>query len=239
MHLIQNLEQIRQDQTKPVTQTPSHDWLDRLRSRKGFPTGQHLDLGSFLLTNTNTITPHTRPDNPNPTRTRTHTHGSILAQLFNGASFIRTHPYKKCPRKQPHPTKVHPSSSPSPVSSTTTAATDPGIFPLNITAAVPEEEREREREQEEAETVGYDDDDYNDMKGFSKSEVTVIDTSSSGWKTVKFVYRKQNVWKVRERKRKSRLLAKKESNNTHMANEIGFSKENIMNMGGEKPTQLV
>ncbi|CAL0319570.1 unnamed protein product [Lupinus luteus] len=236
MHLIQNLEFIRQDQTKPVTHTPSHDWLDRLRSRKGFPTSQHLDLGSFLLTNTNTISLHTRPDNTNPTRTRTHTHGSILAQLFNGASFIRTHPYKKCPRKQPHPTKVHPTSSPSPASSTTTAATDPGIFPSNITVAVPEEERE----QEEAEAVGFDDDDeYNDLKGFSKSEVTVIDTSSSAWKAVKFVYRKQNIWKLRDRKRKSRLLAKKESNNTHMAIEIGFSKENVINMGGERPTQLV
>ncbi|KHN19561.1 hypothetical protein glysoja_027818 [Glycine soja] len=54
----------------------------------------------------------------------------------------------------------------------------------------------------------------NELKGFTKSEVTVIDTSSPGWKVDKFVFRKNNVWKVREKKTKNKFLAKRKSNST-------------------------
>lgn len=61
-----------------------------------------------------------------------------------------------------------------------------------------EEEQEEEKEKGERELVGY-----------SRSEVTVIDTSFGVWKNEKVVYRRRNVWKVREKRGKVRSFGKK------------------------------
>lgn len=55
-----------------------------------------------------------------------------------------------------------------------------------------------EDEREERELVGY-----------STSEVTVIDTSFGVWKSEKVVFRRRNVWKVREKRRKVRSFGRK------------------------------
>lgn len=55
-----------------------------------------------------------------------------------------------------------------------------------------------EEETEERELVGY-----------SASEVTVIDTSFGVWKSEKVVFRRKNVWKVREKRRKVRSFGRK------------------------------
>lgn len=47
-----------------------------------------------------------------------------------------------------------------------------------------------------------------ELKGYSKSEVTVIDTSCEVWKTEKLVFRRKSVWKVREKKRKVRSFGR-------------------------------
>lgn len=75
-------------------------------------------------------------------------------------------------------------------------------------------EEEEEVEGEEKESGG------NDLKGFSKSEVTLIDTSCPEWKVDKLVFRKNNVWKVRERKGKSKVFGKKKRKGS-----FGFDKE--------------
>lgn len=74
-----------------------------------------------------------------------------------------------------------------------------------------------------------------DLEGFTKSEVTVIDTSCPVWKVDKFVFRKNSVWKIRERKQKNKFVAKKKSKSTHELDihGIGSSKDNAVNIGRE------
>lgn len=47
------------------------------------------------------------------------------------------------------------------------------------------------------------------LMGFSRTEVTVIDTSCAPWKFEKLLFRKKNVWKVRDKKSKMMNLGKK------------------------------
>ena len=64
-------------------------------------------------------------------------------------------------------------------------------------------EKYKEGEEEELEERGE-----REMKGYSKSEVTVIDTSCEVWKTEKVVFRRKSVWKVREKKSKVRSFGR-------------------------------
>ncbi|EPS62702.1 hypothetical protein M569_12088 [Genlisea aurea] len=54
--------------------------------------------------------------------------------------------------------------------------------------------------EEEARRGGGASGEGNSLSGFSRTEVTVIDTSCAVWKLEKLLYRKRNVWKVRDRK---------------------------------------
>ncbi|PHT53564.1 hypothetical protein CQW23_08026 [Capsicum baccatum] len=53
------------------------------------------------------------------------------------------------------------------------------------------------------------------LMGFSRTEVTVIDTSFAPWKFEKLLFRKKNVWKVRDRKGKSMNFGKKKRKATN------------------------
>ncbi|KAL5075439.1 hypothetical protein RYX36_014423 [Vicia faba] len=190
------------------------NWLDRLRSNKGIPTGDDIDLDSFLLRLT-THSPQPLPIKP-PRRCPTVTHDppltAVLAHLFNpGATISITS--KKCPRKQTNP-KIF-------IASSSTAAAATGADAMV----------------EVEDPVVEDNDGEEDFKGFTRSEVTVIDTSCPRWKVDKLVFRKNTVWKVRERKSKTKLFANKNSKTTHdlHINGTGNSKDNIVKMGGEKP----
>ncbi|KAK6118511.1 hypothetical protein DH2020_047778 [Rehmannia glutinosa] len=66
-------------------------------------------------------------------------------------------------------------------------------------------EKELDKWENEREGVGRD----GNLVGFSRTEVTVIDTSYELWKFEKFLYRKKNVWKVRDRKVKSETVGSK------------------------------
>ncbi|XP_027338751.1 uncharacterized protein LOC113852631 [Abrus precatorius] len=220
----------------PQTAKSGSNWLDRLRSNKGIPTGDDLDLDSFLLT-AHSHSPQARPNIPPQARqseTRDPPMSSVLAELFNmGATLTKTS--KKCPRKQTNP-KIFVAS----FAANTRSAAAPAAAP-SADAVVPEEDEvgaDRGDEDEiENEKEG------NELKGFTKSEVTVIDTSLPGWKVDKFVFRKNNVWKVRERKLKTKFFAKKKSNSTFVPRELdvnGFetSKDNVINMKAEKPVKI-
>ncbi|CAJ2667359.1 uncharacterized protein LOC123909590 [Trifolium pratense] len=186
------------------------NWLDRLRFNKGIPTGDDLDLDSFLLKLTS-HSPQPRPIRHRPTITDDPPLTTVLAQLFNPSAAV-TLTTKKRPRKQTNP-KIFLASS--------TTITG-GVAPVEV------ENRGEEGEDGEE-----------DLKGFTKSEVTVIDTSCSVWKVDKFVFRKNSVWKVRERKQKNKFFAKKKSKMTHELDihGIGSSKDNVVNIEGEKPVK--
>ncbi|TKY74017.1 hypothetical protein E2542_SST02776 [Spatholobus suberectus] len=211
------------------------NWLDRLRSNKGIPTGDDPDLDSFLLT-AHSQSPQARPNNPprkTPSEARDEPRpmSTILAELFMGATLTNT--YKKCPRKQTNP-KIFLASSAANACNVAVALPAAAAAAPSGDAAVPEEE--------EVAADRGEDEEGNELKGFTKSEVTVIDTSCPGWKVDKFVFRKNNVWKVRERKPKNKIFAKRKSIPTLAprdvdVNAIEISKENVINMRGEKPVK--
>ena len=175
----------------PRSNKPGSNWLDRLRSNIGIPTDDNLDLDTFLL-NLATHSPQPRPIKPLRHRPPI-THDdppltAVLAHLFNPGAVTLTS--RKCPRKQTNPKIFLPSST------TTITVNTPASVPAD--AAVEVENRGVEGEDCEE-----------DFKGFTKSEVTVIDTSCPVWKVDKFVFRKNSVWKIRERKHKNKFVAKK------------------------------
>ncbi|KAK3232026.1 hypothetical protein Dsin_003907 [Dipteronia sinensis] len=218
------------------------NWLDRLRSTKGFPTADGLDLDHFLSNNN----PNPDPNSPESTQSdekpvcenrkeissdRNGNDGgesewfgimsNVLSDLFNtdGGGEPDRSRRKKSSRKQ----------------------TNPRICLVSTAAAAAEEEEERssgwcERKDENAPAEnanvsnavdrGGDGDCGNEEEeggggefdkgggerelfGFSRNEVTVIDTSCMDWKFEKLVYRKRNVWKVREKKGKSKIVGRK------------------------------
>ncbi|GAU43674.1 hypothetical protein TSUD_302370 [Trifolium subterraneum] len=176
---------------------PGSNWLDRLRFNKGIPTGEDLDLDSFLLklTSHSPQPPPIKPPRHRPTITDDPPLSVVISQLFNPSATV-TLTTKKCPRKQTNP-KIFLASSTT-TAAVNTLATTGGVAPVEV------ENRGEEGEDGEE-----------DLKGFTKSEVTVIDTSCSVWKVDKFVFRKNSVWKVRERKQKNKFFAKKKSKVTH------------------------
>lgn len=175
------------------------NWLTRLRSSKGFPADQNLDLEQFLALHnpnqlpdpiTNDPSPNPNPippENPGPNWTQLQappngaldssvTMSNILSELFVMGN-LQNVPKKKGIRKQPNPKNCVVSIPP--------IATPPAN-PTNL--ALDDEEEEPWR---------------SDLSTFSRTEVTVIDTSVENWKFEKLLFRRKNVWKVRDKKCKS------------------------------------
>ncbi|KAL6127300.1 hypothetical protein ACLB2K_075341 [Fragaria x ananassa] len=187
------------------------NWLDRLRSNKGFPSGDNLDLDHFLKHNptSSSESPNpnadstppvsNRPESSSPTRDAKKGEALLglmstaIAELFfiDGTEESSRLSGKKVPRKQTHPrlcvTSKHKSSG--------SIGND-----VNDLTTVPSLNSKNEVELEEREE--------RELKGYSKSEVTVIDTSCEVWKTEKLVFRRKSVWKVREKKRKVRSFGR-------------------------------
>lgn len=67
------------------------------------------------------------------------------------------------------------------------------------------------------------------LLGFSRSEVTVIDTSCAPWKCDKLLFRKKNVWKVRDKRTKTIHLGKKKrkANDADDGNIGGIKKQKV------------
>ncbi|XP_038877117.1 uncharacterized protein LOC120069436 isoform X2 [Benincasa hispida] len=224
------------------------NWLDRLRSNKGFPIADNLELDHFL-TDQNLDNPSLLPDsNPHSTRDDPHSDSDpnsqrqdnsssntptengnpssygiitdILSDLFNmtGASRNSKCSGKKYPRKQSNPKicslpsvtnvdyvdvknlcclqkedNILSSNSDNSSKGCIDAGSD---IVQNVCLKVVEEEVGDEKCEKE-------------LKGYSKSEVTVIDTSDDVWKSDKLIFRRKNVWKVKDKKGKLRSYGRK------------------------------
>ncbi|KAJ6844342.1 adhesin FhaB [Iris pallida] len=190
--------------SKPSSSSSSN-WLDRLRSSKGFPLSPDLDLDHFLLSS-----------NPNPNPTKPPKHGdhhlaaTFMSDVLSDLFVINNRPPKppqKTSRKQPNP-RNHvvpppPTGAVSPSSADNSVAEAGRNRAAAAGATVKLKKKKKKRESHgSAES---------DLSGFSRTEVTVIDTSSGspGWKSEKVVFRKGLVWKVREKKVRSFVRKKR------------------------------
>lgn len=173
----------------------------------------------------------------------------VLAELFimggesNGLPLPKFHP-QKCSRKQPSPRFCGPLNSPAfscignENSNNNDAASndDPhakreSASPVSddysgvgLVKELRGDERvklvenassgeEEEEEQEEKDKGCWK------LSGFSRTEVTVIDTSFARWKFEKMLFRKKNVWKVRDKKGKTVNFTKKKRKSTGVDDE--------------------
>lgn len=185
---------------KPIAST----WLDRLRISKGLSTtedddasGNPLSLDDFLRRNHRTDTSDSPPTPSDPELTDSPADpnpgewygvmSDVLSELFNySGSSSRSGTGKKLPRKQSNPKHCSP---PQLVVSS--------FLPRFVT-------EKRRRSVEEDDDVEEEEEGEKDLVGFSRSEVTVIDTSFKIWKSEKVVFRRRSVWKVRDKKGNSR-----------------------------------
>ncbi|PKA60277.1 hypothetical protein AXF42_Ash008336 [Apostasia shenzhenica] len=204
----------------------SSSWLNRLRASKGFPVPSDLDLEQFLRPSSipNPTSPPPELDvagllSARPPRSRKK-HPPLVdppapgkrigddeeLQLFdlmrNALSdlFVMGDPRdlaarRKGLRKQMNPRACVPSASASVDCGASRAALE--TPPSSADNSVAEAQKGRTKMRKRG-TGGQAAD--SDLSAYSRTEVTVIDTSSSAWKSEKALYRKGMVWKVREKK---------------------------------------
>lgn len=228
------------------------NWLDRLRSSKGFPTDDNLDLDHFLANPNPSDSPITNASNsPNSNSESTHSNdkqlqnpktpppevissepagdkewfgimSNVLSELFNMGEQAQTSRFsqKKTSRKQTNPRiciiktpKVN--SSDERKRSSDNVRKDEKI-PAS-TASLNSMEEAKIESKEEGNDKNAEEEDQEEEKekgekellGYSRSEVTVIDTSSEVWKVDKLIFRRKNIWKVKDKKGKSRTVGRK------------------------------
>ena len=206
-------------------------WLDRLRSAKGFPTGDDDNLEHFLthadpnLSNS----PIDKPSDPKsdsafsvekPVQDRSQPPeagekewfgimSNVLAELFNmgDSNQIPKLSGKKCSRKQTNPKICVLSSVPR---EDDVPATAPSSGDNSLTEMKDSNGEVKTVNRGKADCLDAEEEKCNqDLSAYSRSEVTVIDTSCAVWKFEKLLFRKKHVWKVRDKKGKPRNIAKK------------------------------
>ncbi|KAL4187282.1 hypothetical protein AMTRI_Chr09g18200 [Amborella trichopoda] len=184
----------------------AHNWLDKLRSSKGFPLDNGLNLENFLKSSSPSPNPNFSGDvsppllchSPENSLNLINASGfsatkrdpgawfdimtDVLSDLFNmEGSYdfrrLRDSRDRKNGRKQSRPRICALSAEELPnFSARNNADNNSGVG------------------------GGSRDDADVDISSCSRTEVTVIDTSIATWKSEKVIYRKAHVWKVRERK---------------------------------------
>ncbi|XWS48653.1 hypothetical protein CRYUN_Cryun13aG0094600 [Craigia yunnanensis] len=228
------------------------NWLDRLRSSKGFPTGDNLDLDHFLANPNPSDSPITNASNsPNSNSESTHSNdkqiqnrmppppvvnssesagdkewfgimSNVLSELFNMGEQPQTSRFskKKTSRKQTNPRiciikTPNVNSSKEQKSCSDSVRKDENIHALTTSLNSREEAKRESKEEGDVNNVEDEDEEEEKEKGekellgYSRSEVTVIDTSSEVWKVDKLIFRRKNIWKVKDKKGKSRTVRRK------------------------------
>ncbi|KAK4403711.1 hypothetical protein Sango_0739700 [Sesamum angolense] len=189
-------------------------WLDRLRTAKGFPENGVTDLEMFLQNPSSSIAerPESVP-NTDPICCSTRDEdkqffnimSDVLNELFNfGDKWGNSTKLKKSARKQMNP-RICEFSNNGSREINNAAAEKPTLLRSGDSNSGVEGVRELDKSENDGEGVERD----GNLAGFSRTEVMVIDTSYESWKFEKLLYRKKNVWKLRDKKGKSVIMRNK------------------------------
>ncbi|KAK8956372.1 hypothetical protein KSP40_PGU020923 [Platanthera guangdongensis] len=196
------------------TSTSSSGWLDRLRTSKGFPIPSHLDLDHFLHSNFELNPNPTPPEGAAPPASNSPVHqtkqqshkptghekeqrlfdlmNNVLSELFVMGDPRESATGRKSARKQMNPRVCSTSASAS-----ASQRQAPAVSPSSADNSVAEGKRGRrkmKRMRESAVEAAGSDPLLN-----TGTVVTVIDTSSPGWKSERH-FRKGMSWKGKEKK---------------------------------------
>ncbi|KAI3735471.1 hypothetical protein L6452_14970 [Arctium lappa] len=216
----------------------SSKWLHRLRSSRGFPDSDHINLEHFLSNSLHKIDPQTSTDSAPPDkrpRLEKRDDGeaiqgrdminNALSELFQMGEFqdkSRIKRKKSCRKQQcPRICVLSTNSDAQDVPVQKDKDSSPSPLPLPLTPnnrrkgkELNQELKVKERVEEEEEKCHWD------LSGYSQTEVTVIDTSVPSWKFEKMLYRRKNVWKVGDKKGKG-LMSSDRKKRKEILNENG------------------
>lgn len=236
-------------------------WLDRLRSNKGFPAADDVDLDHFLTNHQNSFSDSPLPNpsntsNSNSESSQSHSkrvnsdrsHAAetssesgdkewlgamtnVLCDLFNMGELTDKNSRfsgKKSARKQANP-KFCDVSTPTSANDIDSIGKDEYVQAATVSLhsdnnsniganANWDDHGEEEKEKTSGGGGGGSD---RELKGYSRSEVTVIDTSFEVWKFDKLVFRRKNIWKVRDKKGKSWTVGTKKRKGNHLESGNG------------------
>lgn len=204
------------------------NWLDRLRSSRGFPTGDDPDLDRFLSTSSSGSAPttatgstHSESTQSQPAIRELRNSGgrndvgeasNVLCDLFNmGEGSSRSFSKKKGSRKQANPRFCGSNENNNELCSSDDLRRDKSENGLASSGDNSlNETREKNAAKFDVEGEEREDVDVDvDLKAYSRSEVYVIDTSLPDWKFDGWVFRKNDEWKIKEKKGKSRVFGGK------------------------------
>ncbi|KAL8519623.1 hypothetical protein ACS0TY_010526 [Phlomoides rotata] len=186
-------------------------WLDRLRTAKGIPEDSVTDLEQFLQ-NPNSQAPETPLKKPNSVSVSNSTQNedrqmfnimsNALNELFNyGDKCTNSTKFTKSARKQTNPricsftnngSHENNNAAPGKAKFLRSGDSNSGVEGL----------KEVDKLENEGDVAARD----VNLVGFSRTDVMVIDTSYDSWKFEKLLYRKKNVWKVRDKKGKGTFV---------------------------------
>ncbi|KAK4436180.1 hypothetical protein Salat_0781700 [Sesamum alatum] len=196
------------------TRKSRSSWLDRLRTAKGFPENGVTDLEKFLQNPSSPIAerPESVP-NSDPICCSTRNEdkqffnimSDVLNELFNfGDKSGNSTKIKKSARKQIKP-RICVFSNNGICEINNAAAEKQTLLRSGDSNSGVEGVKELDKWENDGEGLERD----GNLAGFSRTEVMVIDTSYESWKFEKLLYRKKNVWKVRDKKGKSEIMRSK------------------------------
>ncbi|KAI3457938.1 hypothetical protein Pfo_014601 [Paulownia fortunei] len=214
-------------------------WLDRLRNAKGFPDNGSTDLENFLQ---NSDPPNPEKSNPSPVsdpnldsiqnddKQLFNIMSDVLHELFNfGDNCNNSAKFKKTARKQANP-RICAFSNNGSDENNNVASEKAMVSRSGDSNSGVEGVKELAQRENEGEEDGRD----GNLSGFSRTEVTVIDTSYELWKFEKLLYRKKNVWKVRDKKGKSESMGSKKKRKVNWGAEEDQCKGKKQNIDEKK-----
>lgn len=247
------------------TSKSGSNWLERLRSNKGFPSGDDLDLAHFLTKPNPSGSPTSNAsDSPNsiaesapldcnraenskpvagerPSETGDEewlgVMSNVLSELFNygDATCSSRIPVKKSGRKQKNPRIcINPSSSNGDNTIEERSSSDCVVKGDNFLASTETlnsgvkrkaVKDESDNNVEAGDVRDEQEKGEKEMVGFSKSEVTVIDTSCVVWKFDKLLFRRKNIWKVMDKKGRPHPFCRKKRKGSNFDGDAGCNKK--------------
>ncbi|XP_009604588.1 uncharacterized protein LOC107780649 isoform X2 [Nicotiana tabacum] len=232
------------------TQKSGANWLDRLRSSKGFsfadhhtPNGSnsnssHAETQLRDSSNNNAgsesssdpirsgnepVQTPTAPGNRGDDEQLCNVVTNVLSELFcmgESTSFPKFN-FKKGSRKQTNPRFC--------ASSEINNAASP-MSDENSRVEIKDSKVKLLEQGHDLNLVGEEDKSQANLLGFSRTEVMVIDTSCAPWKFEKLLFRKKNAWKVRDKKSKTTSVGNKKRKKADVVNE---------DVNGEKKQKVV
>ncbi|KAL9237462.1 hypothetical protein vseg_012006 [Gypsophila vaccaria] len=233
------------------TSKSGSNWLDRLRSSRGFPTGDEPNLDRFLASSSSCSSGSSTRSESTQLPRRVNSVGpqnadvaAVLSRLFNmgeisttttATATIAAASKKKNCRKQSNPRFFNSANLANNSNNNNNNNNSKELCSSSGDNVVDEE------------ILDIEEDTMN-TKEYTRSEVTVIDTSLKEWKVDKLVYRRKDEWKIKDKKmkksvkvnsKKRKLLANEDDDDDEVKRSGGVGGEGDVNVEAKTKKKIL